>query len=197
MHADLGFETTRVVSFRVDPGAGGHDDERGKAFAKLLRERVEARRVVTGPPSPLIRSLGRRLNNRIDYDRRAYNPETRVSPTTASAPALHDLASACRRARLDERDNECLQQKAHRCCLVSPSERTFAHDTRRPISIVRRIGFGRDPERRRPPPPPRNRRLVADPRIWRHRQRPAALFSVPRGRSVDCDDVPGRREPPR
>ncbi len=189
MHADLGFETTRVVSFRVDPAAGGHDDERGKAFAKLLRERVEATPGVTGAAfasQPVLSGGG--WNNRITIEGRAYNPEERVfSSNNGISPGyFKTLGIPLVAGRdFDERD-ERMPPAGGPSLLprVAIANETFAKrylDGQSPIG--RRVGFGRDPGT---PTPIEIVGLVADAKYSgvRDDTPPQLFFPYLEGRSV-------------
>src|SRR5262249_25670758 len=40
MHTNLGIDTSRTLSFRIDPDTNGYTGERGKTFMKQVRERL-------------------------------------------------------------------------------------------------------------------------------------------------------------
>jgi predicted permease len=151
VHTDLGFDTARVLAFRVDPEASGYDGERGKALVKLLRQRVESTPGVTSAAFSGQQLLsGSAWSTFVTIEGQAYDADRRlssynhaVSPgffRTMGIPMLAGRDFGAQDERMPPPGGPPLAPR------VAIANETFVKrylDGRTPIG--RRIGFGRDP----------------------------------------------------
>ena len=150
MRTHLGFDATHVVSFQVNPEAAGYDEERGKTFIKLLRERIETTPGVAGAAFASQQLLsGGGWNNRITIEGRAYNAEERVfSSNNGISPgyfATMGIPLVAGRD-FDARDERTPPPGTALSPRVAIANETFAKrylGGKSPLG--RRVGFGRDP----------------------------------------------------
>jgi predicted permease len=151
MQTDLGFETSRVLSFHVEPGSSGYDAARGKSFVKLLRERLEATPGIATAgfaSHPVLAGGGWR--NFITIEGRASNPSERVvalnkfvSPgyfATLGIPIIAGRDFDGRDERISAPDDPPVPVR------VAIANETFVkrYLDGKP-ALGRRIGFGRNP----------------------------------------------------
>jgi predicted permease len=151
MRTDLGFDTSRVLSFVVEPAASGYDAARAKSFAKLLRDRLEATPGLSAAGFASHQVLaGGAWRNTITIEGRAYDPSERVvaankfvSPgyfTTMGISLIAGRDFDSRDERVSAPDDPPLAMR------VAIANETFV---RRYLdgksALGRRVGFGRNP----------------------------------------------------
>jgi predicted permease len=151
MRTNLGIETNRTLSFRIDPDTNGYAGERGKTFIKHLRERLAS---VPGVSNAAFASqqllTGSAWSNFITIEGQSFDPDRRwwsynnaVSPgffTTMGIPIVQGRD-------FDARDERVAPQgKAAFVPRVAIANRTFVERylAGKP-AIGMHVGFGSDP----------------------------------------------------
>ena len=151
MRTNLGIETNRTLSFRIDPDTNGYAGERGKTFIKHLRERLASVPGVSNAAFATQQLLtGSAWSNFITIEGQPFDPDRRwwsynnaVSPgffTTMGIPILQGRD-------FDARDERIAPQgKAAFVPRVAIANRTFVERylAGKP-AIGMHVGFGRDP----------------------------------------------------
>jgi predicted permease len=151
MRTNLGIDTTRTLSFRIDPDTNGYAGERGKTFIKQLRERLASSPGVSSAAFATQQLLtGSAWSNFITIDGQPFDPDRRwwsynnaVSPaffTTMGIPILQGRD-------FDNRDQR-ISPEGHAAFVprVAIANRTFVERyLARKLAIGARVGFGRDP----------------------------------------------------
>ena len=151
MRTNLGIETNRTLSFRIDPDTNGYAGERGKTFIKDLRERLASVPGVSNAAFATQQLLtGSARSNFITIEGQPFDPDRRwwsynnaVSPgffTTMGIPIIQGRD-------FDARDERIAPQgKAAFVPRVAIANRTFVERylAGKP-AIGMHVGFARDP----------------------------------------------------
>ena len=151
MRTNIGIETTRMLSFRIDPDTNGYAGERGKTFIEQLRERLAGSPGVSSAAfamQPLLTGSAWSTYITIqgqpfDPDRRWWSYNNAVSPaffTTMGIPILQGRD-------FDHRDQR-VSPEGHAAFVprVTIANRTFVERYLGGTpAIGTHVGFGRDP----------------------------------------------------
>jgi predicted permease len=147
---DAGFDTARLLTFSVAPGANGYSAPQTKLFATTLLERVRATAGVSGAAfvsNPLLE--GGSWNGNITIEGRPYDPNERVlTHNNRVSPGYFDVMGIRLVAGrdFDARDERLIDPGAPAPGRVAIVNQEFVRqflDGRDPLGV--RIGGGRDP----------------------------------------------------
>jgi predicted permease len=148
---DIGFESTRLLSFSIDPSLNGYDAPRVRTFARTLIERLNASPGVEGAGLAAIRLLeGNQWNTSMTVESHQPKPDdsssvwaNSISPGYFKAMGIPVLAGR----DFNERDEITAAPPpgAPDFRVVIVNERFARHYFGDSPAVGRRIGFGTDP----------------------------------------------------